>query len=43
MLCRLISYYIITLKPVTGEVNNIDFLITVAPVKGWDILGSKGL
>lgn len=23
------------------EVNNIDFIITMAPAKGWDILGSK--
>ncbi len=30
-----------TLKPLTGEVNNIDFIVTMAPVKGWDILGSK--
>ena len=25
----------------TGEVNNIDYLVKMAPVKGWDILGSK--
>ena len=31
-----------TLKPLTGELNNIDHLITMAPVKGWDILGSEG-
>lgn len=31
----------ITLKPLRGEVNNIDYLITVAPVKGWDIISSK--
>lgn len=28
-------------KPLTGEVNNIDHLVTMTPVKGWDILGSK--
>lgn len=27
-------------KSLTGEVN-MDYLITVSPVKGWDILGSK--
>lgn len=32
-----ISHYIKT----TGEVNYIDYLVTVAPVKKWDILGSK--
>lgn len=26
------------IKP-TGKVNNIDCLVTVAPVTGWDILG----
>lgn len=26
-----------TLKPLTGDVNNIDYAVTVAPVKGWDI------
>lgn len=26
---------------VTGELNNVDYLITVVSVKGWDILGSK--
>lgn len=30
-----------TLKPPTPEVNNTDDLVTVVPVKGWDILGSK--
>lgn len=29
------------LKPLTGEVKNIDYLVTVAPIKGWDTLGSK--
>ena len=31
----------ITLWPLTGEVNNTDYLFIVAPVIGWDILGSK--
>lgn len=31
----------ITLKPVTGDVNNIDCLVTLAPDKGWDILDSR--
>ena len=30
-----------TLWPLTGEVNNIDCLVTMASVKGWDFLGSK--
>ena len=30
-----------TLEPLTGEVNNIDYLVRMAPVSGWDILGSK--
>lgn len=25
----------------SGEVNNIDYVITMASVKGWDLLGSK--
>lgn len=32
------------LKPITGEVNNTNYLITVvtvAPIMGWAILGSK--
>lgn len=29
------------MKPLTGKVNNFDYLITVAPVNGWDILGSN--
>lgn len=31
----------IALKPLTAEVNNIDYLVTVAHVRGWDILGSR--
>lgn len=31
----------IRLKPLTGEVNPIDYLVTMAPVKEWDSLGSK--
>lgn len=31
----------ITLKLLTGEVNSTDYLVTVALVKGWDILSSK--
>lgn len=30
-----------TIYRLTGEVKNIDYLITVAPVSWWDILGSK--
>ncbi len=30
-----------TLKPLTGELNNTDYLGTVAPVEGWD--GQSGL
>lgn len=30
-----------TLKPLTGEVNNIDYIVTMAPVKRRDILSSK--
>lgn len=29
------------LKPLTGEMSYIDLLVTMAPVKGWDILGGK--
>ncbi len=29
-----------TVKPLTGEVNN-HYIITMAPVKGWDILASS--
>lgn len=28
----------ITLKPLAGEVNNIGYLVTLAPVMGWGIL-----
>lgn len=31
----------ITLKPMTGQVNGINYLITMAHIKEWDILGSK--
>lgn len=27
--------------PLAGEVNNTDYLVTVTPVKGLDIFGSK--
>ena len=30
-----------TLKPLTGEVNNTDYLVPMAPVKVLDILDSK--
>lgn len=30
-----------TLKPLTGDLNNIDHFITKALVKRWDILGGK--
>lgn len=35
------QYSAITLKALTCEVNNSDYLVTMAPVKGWDVLGSK--
>lgn len=35
------STYTTTLKPLTCEENNIVYIITMAPVKGWDILGSN--
>lgn len=31
----------ITLKQLTGDVNNVDDLVTMAPVKRWQILASK--
>lgn len=31
----------ITLNPVTDDLISIDDLITVAPGKGWDILGNN--
>lgn len=31
----------IRLKPLTREVNNINYFIRMAPTKGWDILVSK--
>lgn len=31
----------ITLRPLTGEVNNTDYLFIVAPFSRWDISGSK--
>lgn len=31
----------IALKPVTGEVNDLDYLGTVAPVGRWAILGNS--
>lgn len=31
----------ITLWPLTGEVNNTDYLFIMAPVSGWDIVGNK--
>lgn len=30
-----------SLKPLTSKVNNIDYLVTVTPVKGWNIFGSE--
>ncbi len=35
---RLISHFI---KTTTGEVNNIGYIFTMAPVKWWNLLGSK--
>ena len=31
----------LTLWPLTGEVNNTDYLFIVTPVSGWDIIGSE--
>ena len=31
------------LKPQTGKVNNINYLVKMAPFEGWDVLCSKGL
>lgn len=31
---------VITFKPLRDDMKNIDYLITVPPVKGWDTLGS---
>lgn len=33
----------IALKPLAGEVNSTDYLITVARVMGWDILEQSAL
>lgn len=38
---RYIHQSAITLNPLTGEMNDINYLITVAPVKGSDTLDSK--
>lgn len=35
-------YTAIILKPLTAEVNNIDYFVAMVPVQRWDILGSKG-
>ncbi len=35
---KLIRHFI---KTITGEINNIGYIFTMAPVKGWDLLGSK--
>lgn len=31
----------ITLNPLTDDVNNIDYMVTLVPLRRWDILGSK--
>lgn len=31
----------IPLQLLKGEVNNTDYLVTMASVKGWDMLGSR--
>lgn len=31
----------VTLKPLTGEVNNMDYPIWMVPAKWWNILGSN--
>lgn len=36
--CRTMSH---NTETIIAEVNNTDYLITMAPVSGWDILGSK--
>lgn len=38
---RRIQCSAITLKALKGDVNDIDHVVTVASVEGWDILGSK--
>lgn len=38
---RVIHRSATTLKLLTSEVNKIDDLITVAPAKGWNILGEQ--
>lgn len=35
------THTVITLKALNGDVNNTDYLGTVAPVRRWDILGSN--
>lgn len=42
---QVISYYHVhpsarTLKTLTGDVSNTDYLGTEAPVKGWGLLGN---
>lgn len=31
----------VTLEPMTDEVNNIDYVVAMAPAKGWHVLGNK--
>lgn len=30
------------IEPLRGKGCNVDYLVTVAPVNGWDLTGSKG-
>ena len=34
-------HWSITSRPLTGEVNNTDYLVILAPVSGWGMLWSK--
>lgn len=38
---RAFTHTAIILKPLTGEVTNIDYLVTLTPVKRWELLGRK--
>lgn len=41
IISRTVEQWATTVKPLIVEVNNTDYLITMTPVSGWDILGSK--
>lgn len=38
---RILYTNLTILKPLTGKENNLDYLVIMAYVKGWSILGSK--